>query len=495
MITPIGTRLGVKRGEFRAVGALTIVALIIRLIGSNSGLWVDEIYSLLDSFRPPLVQIVTLFPRDNHHPLYSVFAHLSISAFGEAPWSARLPSVLFGAATIPLLYVLGRQVTSSREALLASALLAVSYHHVWFSQNARGYVMLAFFTIACCWLLLRLVDERSTSFAVAYAAAAALGAYTHLTMVFVVIGQAFACVVLLVHRRREGAWSRWGPSLMKAFTLSAFGTLLLYAPVLFQVREYFLHRPSGMRGISTPGWAFLETLRVLALGFGAGNLAIGAGIVAVATMLFTLGLVSYAKKNVFSLALFVCPAIVILAGALVARGTFYPRFLFALIGFGILVGVRGVMVSAAYIEYRWANRRAATAEPYRLGTALMAITLVLSFVTLKRNYRYPKQDFVGAARYLDARRSEGEAVATTGVAVRPFRDYLLRDWTEVVTAADLQRLRGGRPVWLVYTFPRYLAQTAPEIMAIADQSCRNAQVFQGTIGGGDIIVCKLEPSA
>jgi mannosyltransferase len=403
--------------------------------------------------------------------------------------------VLSGTATIPMLYVLGRRVTSSREALVASGLLAVSYHHVWFSQNARGYAMLAFFTTACCWLLLRLVEEGSSRPAVAYAVLAALGAYTHLTMVFVVIGQALACVVLLVLRRHEGAWSRWGPSFMQAFTLSAFGTLLLYAPVFLQVREYFLHRPSGMRGISTPGWAFTETLHVLALGFSAGRLAIGAGVVAVAGMLFALGLISYAKKNMFIVALFVCPAIVILGGALVARGTFYPRFLFALIGFGFLIGVRGVMAAAAHIESRWGNRRRTAEEPYRLGLVFIAVAVVLSVGSLARNYRYPKQDFVGAARYLDAQRSEGEVVTTAGVAVQPFRDYLLRDWTEVVTAADLQRLRHGRSVWLVYTFPRYLARTAPEVMEIADRSCRNAQVFQGTVGGGDIIVCKLEPSA
>ena len=31
----------------------------------------------------------------------------------------------------------GYQVTSEREALLSVVLLAFSYHHIWFSQNAR----------------------------------------------------------------------------------------------------------------------------------------------------------------------------------------------------------------------------------------------------------------------------------------------------------------------------------------------------------------------
>ena len=51
------------------IGGLIVTALALRLVGLDGGLWVDEIYSLLRSFRPPLAQIVTQFPGDNQHPL------------------------------------------------------------------------------------------------------------------------------------------------------------------------------------------------------------------------------------------------------------------------------------------------------------------------------------------------------------------------------------------------------------------------------------------
>jgi hypothetical protein len=50
------------------IAVLFAAALVLRCINLDSGLWVDEIYSLASSFRPPLVQIITVFPRDNHHP-------------------------------------------------------------------------------------------------------------------------------------------------------------------------------------------------------------------------------------------------------------------------------------------------------------------------------------------------------------------------------------------------------------------------------------------
>ena len=73
--------------------------------------------------RPPLASILTVFPSNNDHKFYSLLAHLSVGLFGEAPWSLRLPSVLFAVATIPMLYVFGKQSTGRLEALLAAALL------------------------------------------------------------------------------------------------------------------------------------------------------------------------------------------------------------------------------------------------------------------------------------------------------------------------------------------------------------------------------------
>ena len=121
-----------------ALIALMILTAALRVIGLDGGLWLDEIFTLVDSVWQPVAQIVTVFPGNNQHTFYSVLAHVSIQAFGEEAWSLRLPALLFGAATPPVLYLFAREFTGRTEALLAGLLLAVSYHHVWFSQNARG---------------------------------------------------------------------------------------------------------------------------------------------------------------------------------------------------------------------------------------------------------------------------------------------------------------------------------------------------------------------
>src|SRR5580700_6901202 len=81
------------------VAALTFLATWLRVAGIDKGLWLDEIYFLVVTVRHPLAEILTVFPGDTQHPLYSVLAWLSVHVFGEYPWSLRLPALLFGAAS------------------------------------------------------------------------------------------------------------------------------------------------------------------------------------------------------------------------------------------------------------------------------------------------------------------------------------------------------------------------------------------------------------
>ena len=137
------------------LAGLTLLAAVLRAIALDQQLWYDEITTLVDSVRRPLAIIVTTYTSQNQHTLYSILARVSIVLFGEHPWALRLPAVLFGVASIPALYFYARLATSRREALLACALLTVSYHHVWFSQNARGYTAMVFWTLLTTYFFIR----------------------------------------------------------------------------------------------------------------------------------------------------------------------------------------------------------------------------------------------------------------------------------------------------------------------------------------------------
>jgi hypothetical protein len=479
--TEAAPRVGVRQSDTVSVWwliAVVGVAVALRIPGLNSSLWIDEIFSLLDSFRGGLAQIVTVFPGDNQHPLYAVLAHLCLALFGESPWAIRLPAVVFGVATVPALYWLGSMVLSRREGLVSALLLSVSYHHIWFSQNARGYSALAFLTVVSTACLIRGLRGGPKSSFAWYAVTAALGCYVHLTMVFVVIAHAFVWVTsswLATERVGKPVFTS-APGL--GFVGAGALTLALYAPVFLQVQHFFVNKPSQLLGVSTPGWALVEGLRVLAMGIGGGSAVLGALLIVAGAAFFVIGSWSLWRQAPLPLGLFVMPAVVTILGALVARGTMYPRFFFSLIGFGVLIVVRGLVVVSRGRD-RWM-------------ASLAGLAVIASLASLPLNYRYPKQDFDGARRWIDARNASREPVASVGTSTSEvFRRYLGVSWETVVSGPMLHDLRAAGPVWVVYTFPRYIDR------ALVDQlqaECPVQAVFPGTVGGGDIIVGRCPQS-
>jgi mannosyltransferase len=468
-----------------ALAIIVAVALVARLITIDSGYWVDEIYALRASFRLPGMGVFTTFLGDTHHPLYSVFGRIALLLFGESPWSVRLPAVLFGVAAIPATYVVARLVASRREALLASLLLAVSYHHVWFSQNARGYTLIALLALLSTWALVKLLEVTSWPMAWAYAAFAALAAYTHLTMVFVAVGQAVAAALVLAssgHQRDRIDWR----ILSSAFVLAALLTLLLYAPMLSQVTDFFINKPSPLLSTSTPSWALREGVRVLAMGLGASGTVFAVSMVMVGGVIGLVGLAAIFRSSRAMGFAIMLPPLAVLVGALLGRGTMYPRFFFFAAGTGVIVMVRGLFASAELVRRWWPRFPAASAM------AVSLFLVVASTASLGLNYRYPKQDFAGAMRYVLETKAPDDVVGFAGVPGDPYRAIYGQDWPTVKTAADLSALRTRGRTWLIYTFPRYLEAGAPDVAEIVRRDCRERAVFRGTVGGGDMIICTLE---
>ncbi len=231
-----------------------------------------------------------------------------------------------------------------REALLAAALLAVSYHHIWFSQNARGYTALLFWTLLCTLLFYQGLESRRWPSFVGYAVAAALGVYTHMTFVFVVVSHAALVALLAALSWRSGQDRRRLALAAAGIVLSGMLTVLFYAPIAGQVIGYYRHTSGKMKAVSTPLWALVETLRGLQLGFGS------VVVLALGGLLVACGLRGYWRENRTAFWLMVFPAGGICFGTLAAGGSIYPRYLFLLAGFAILIVVRGAMVLGGFVE-------------------------------------------------------------------------------------------------------------------------------------------------
>lgn len=465
-----------------AVAALTAFGALLRVPGLDSGMWFDEIVTLLESIRLPLRQVITAFPGYNNHPLYSLLAHMSVAIFGDHVWAARLPAYAFGVAGIPLLYLVGASLVSRREGLMAALLLSVSYHDVWFSQNARGYTMLLFFTLLATLLFVRLLRAPRTTTAIAYGIAGGLGIYTHLTMGFVVVAHVIVWIWQIgrsrvVHERPRHIRTAW-------LALGTVGllTVLLYLPMADQVFTVLSGPRPATAKVATPTWAALEALRGLRIGFGAVGVLLALG-------LLVAGTISHWRSNPLTVVLFVLPGAITAAVLVVGGGSIRPRFFFSFIGFGLLMLVRGAIECGGMLQRRIGLER----RRLDLAATIVMLIAAISAASLRDNYRYPKQDYGGALAFIEQQRAASEPVVTAGLARYPYARYYRMPWTAVETPEEIEPVRGAADrVWVVYSFEEYMDAV---LVAHIRKSCTPRQVFHGTLGGGDIVVCTFERKA
>lgn len=471
-----------SRQAFWIIAGLTVLGTVLRIVELNNELWYDEIKTLVEYVRKPIPEIVGQYSRNNHL-LYSVLAHASLNVFGEYAWTLRLPAVVFGVACIPALYVLGTVVTSRLEALLAAGLLAVSYHHIWFSQNARGYTALVFWTLISTFFLLRGLRDNKLGWHIAYGWAAALGLYTHLTMGFVLVAQLLASMGSQLVTQPNGGRLKMR-HIAIGFTFAAGISLILYSPALMQIDQAWERTSSDKQVmIATFDWAFWETLNNMTTGLGIWGAFLG-------YLLLAAGFWSYLKQSRLVFSLMILPGLLTMVGVFILQSPIRPRFFFLLIGFGLLMIVRGAMLAADWVSHKQKQGRWQYLNPYVPGTALVGVIMLANVSSLGYLYQYPKQDYQGALRFVEATRATEEAVITAGLAIMPYRDYYDRKWKSVKTRDELQSVRSslGR-VWMLYSFPEYIE---PALANSIRQECPPVRVFYGTLRGGNVVVCVLQ---
>ncbi|MEZ4218140.1 MAG: glycosyltransferase family 39 protein [Myxococcota bacterium] len=491
---PSGARTGL--GE---LAALLVVAGVLRAIDLGSGLWYDEIVTLVEFVRLDAARLATTYTSTNNHILFSLLSHASVVAFGESAWAVRLPAMLFGVASLAAAWWMAHELAPgrAREARLATWLVALSYHHVWFSQNARGYtgILLMSWLGTAIWLRARRGGPRALW--LAYALSLALAMYTHLSAVFVFAAHGIVWLAEegVALARRERALDAWP---LVGFALGLALVLQLYAVLLPQVVETFGVQSGAGSGSATvttwknPLWTAVEIVRGLRLGPASAAAAL------VAFAIAATGFASIARARPFHALLIALPPVVTLA-ALVAIGfNIWPRYFLTSLAFAAVVLMRGIFASAEALARRGAP--GALARPARVGTAAGVAVVALSAATLVQNYRFPKQDYAGARDFVAAERAPGDAVVAAGLAAYSYASLYAPDLREIDDAATLEALRseraaGGGRVWVIYSFPLHLRSTAPELYAALERDFEPIRTFRGTLGDGDVHVLRSRAEA
>lgn len=156
---------------------------------------------------------------ESNPPLYYALAWGWAKAFGTGEFGLRSLSALFGAATVPVVYCIGAELSNRRAGLIAAALVAVNPMLIWYSQEARSYALLAFFCAVSLYFFVRALRTREGRDLALWALGSGLALCSHYFAVFPV---GIEALWLLVALR-----SRWRAVLPAIASVAVVGLALL----------------------------------------------------------------------------------------------------------------------------------------------------------------------------------------------------------------------------------------------------------------------------
>jgi mannosyltransferase len=139
---------------------------------------------------------------ESNPPLYYVLAWGWAKVFGLEEVGLRSLSALFGAATVPVGYLIGRELDGRRCGLILAGLIALNPMLIWYSQEARSYALLVFFAALSLLFFLRALDGGRGRDLALWAASSALALCSHYFAVFPVAIEGAWLLVALRHRWR-----------------------------------------------------------------------------------------------------------------------------------------------------------------------------------------------------------------------------------------------------------------------------------------------------
>ncbi len=370
---------------------------------------------------------------DIHPPGYYYLLWAWIRLAGDGEFAARSLSAVLGSLLVAVTYALGRQLDRPALGLVAAFLAAISPFQVYYSQEARMYILVTLVGAAATYFFLRLMQQEGQSprqlttqptshpiflFA-GYALLTAAGLYSHYSYP----------VVMAVHNAVYGLWllttwrqGRVGRRLLRWMGVQ-WGALLLYAPWL-PVAWPKLASYGAISEAQPARYIIGQAFRHYTLGPTAGDVA-GAGWLLAG--LAALALVGLAKQiagcrlqvagcrlgvAIRLLPLFYALAPVVMMVALsFSRPAYRPKF--------FLVGTPAfhLILAHSVLAFRRPIDQLTNLPIYRLARLYTAITLL--FVTLcslpgLNNYyhdpAYARDDYRGMADYIQAVARDGDAI-------------------------------------------------------------------------------------
>jgi uncharacterized membrane protein len=148
--------------HLQLLAGITLAGALLRFTTLDvQSYWLDEV-ATVNVLRHGFGDMLSAVSAGESTPhLYYIVAWAWSKAFGTGEVGLRSLSALLGTATIPLVFVLGREVAGRTAGLVAAALCAFNPLLIWYSQEARSYSLMVLLTALSLLAFLRVLDAPS----------------------------------------------------------------------------------------------------------------------------------------------------------------------------------------------------------------------------------------------------------------------------------------------------------------------------------------------
>ena len=190
---------------FAALLIFVVSAAILRLKGLTfQSYWYDELYSLMAANpENPYNQVLQETFDSVHPPLFHTLLWLWFKVFGFSELSGRVFPALFGILTIPVMYLLGKELFDGEVGVYAAGIATVNPFLLYYSQEVRPYSLFLLLSLLSLFLYLKVLKHlRYRDFAFYLITTGAL-MYTHYFGLLVIGVEALFLAVYLPSNRHN----------------------------------------------------------------------------------------------------------------------------------------------------------------------------------------------------------------------------------------------------------------------------------------------------
>jgi len=177
-------------GAVRALrlGLVVAAGVAVAVPGMTRSLWIDEAHTYAVATAPTERLLSDLAVNGGNMSLYLLVMRGWL-VFGSAEWWMRVPSLLFAASTILVLFYISRRYVSDWSAVLGCLLLAVSVPLAEHASSARSYTLLVLLACGAWVAALRLSEHDTPARRRVFVVLAVASIYAHTIAALVVAAQ------------------------------------------------------------------------------------------------------------------------------------------------------------------------------------------------------------------------------------------------------------------------------------------------------------------